>query len=50
MKNFKKELSKLSNERDIKIIFPILDSNDISFLDLEQKEERLNNSTLIIDI
>ena len=42
--NFKKELSKLSNERDITIIFPILDSNDISFLDLEQKEERLNNS------
>ena len=37
-------MSKLSNERDIKLIFPILDSNDISFLDLEQKEERLNNS------
>ena len=43
-KKFKKELLKLSNERDIKLIFPILDSNDLNFLGIEQKQERANSS------
>ena len=43
-KKFKKELLKLSNERDIKLIFPILDSKDLNFLGIEQKQERVNSS------
>ena len=39
-KKFKKDLLKLSNERDIKLIFPILDSNDLNFLGIKQKQER----------
>ena len=40
----KKSLTKMSQERDIDLIYPILDSNDLSFLDIEDKNERKENS------
>ena len=40
----KQFLRKASSERDINLIFPILDSNDLSSLDIEYKDEPNENS------
>ena len=40
----KKSLTKMSQERDIDLIYPILDSNDLSSLDIEYKDDPNENS------
>jgi hypothetical protein len=43
-KKLKKEISNMALERDINLVYPIFDANDLNFLDIEQKKERLDNS------